>query len=93
MLTESINIHYNFNGIHSKNKKGSVKLDELLIYELMNLHNQKWQHIGCKEQFKSLRGNLFKQLIQIVLQAHIKMIEVMNFFMAILFPFKCSKRF
>ena len=47
--------------------------------ELLDMRDRKWQHIGYKEQFKTLRQNLFKQLIQIELQVHIGMIEVMNF--------------
>ena len=57
------------------------------------MRDREWQRICCEEQSKSLRENLFKQLIQIVLQAHIEMIEVMNFFMVILFLFKPSERF
>ena len=73
-----INVHYCFND-QLKNEKRCEKLDESLINELLNIRDREWQHIGHKEQFKSSRENFFKQLIQIVLQAHIEMIEVMNF--------------
>ena len=95
MLTKLINIHYNFNNINSKNDKRCERLDESHITKLLDMRDQEWQHIAYKEQFKPLRVNLFKQLIQIVLQAHIEMIGVMNFlsWQSILFPFKHSKRF
>ena len=76
----NINIYYYFNKINSKNNKGCEKHDESLVTELLDMRDREWQHIGYEEQFKSLRDNFFKQLIQIVLQLHIEMIEGMNFF-------------
>ena len=47
---------------------------------MSDMCDREWQRIGHKEQFKSMRENLFTQWIQIVLQTYIEMIEKVRIF-------------